>query len=243
MACAKSSSLTDGARRRLMMPLAKTVGTNVSCTPKGLYSVVMIGTPPVLPGCAVGTGNSPPARKEAVSPESATKSGSARRRMRPFVSSADRVTSRLPPLVARLASATPKGAAPESKVPAVLNIGRPGAPLPVGEPGAGTGFPLASTQGGVPQPETLRRADSRSAPRGGRAQAGREASVPRVVCPKPIHPDFAARAAGDLKKSDPEHHLLRRGDFHRIHDVRLRAPWSWPPPRRGRRPPNCWRRH
>ena len=63
------------------------------------------------------------------------------------------------------------------------------------------------------------RADSRSAPRGGRAQAGREASVPRVVCPKPIHPDFAARAAGDLKKSDPEHHLLRRGDRHRIHDA------------------------
>ena len=63
------------------------------------------------PRLRVGTGNSPPARKEAVSPESATKSGSARRRMRPFVSSADRVTSRLPPLVARLASATPKGAA------------------------------------------------------------------------------------------------------------------------------------
>ena len=68
-------------------------------------------------------------------------------------------------------------------------------------------------------PQTVGRADSRSAPRGGRAQAGREASVPRVVCPKPIHPDFAARGAGDLKKSDPEHHLLRRGHFHRIHDV------------------------
>ena len=145
-ACAKSSSLTDGARRRLMMPLAKTVGTNVNCTPKGLYSV---GDDRHAAGASRlhdGTGNSPPARKEAVSPESATKSGSARRRMRPFVSSAVRVTSRLPPLVARLASATPKGAAHrESKVAAVLNIGRPGAPLPVGEPGAGTGFPLAST--------------------------------------------------------------------------------------------------
>ena len=52
-----------------------------------------------------------------------------------------------------------------------------------------------------------------------RPQAGREALVPRVVCPKPIHPEFAARAAGDFKKSDPEHHLLRRSDFHRIHDV------------------------
>ena len=202
-----------------MMPPAKTVGTNVSCTPKGFHWTVMIGTPPALPGCATGTGNSPPARKEAVSPESATKSGSARRRTRPFVSSADRVTSRLPPLVARLASATPKGAAPEQQSPHSIEYRKARWPTASGRPGAGTGFPLASTQGGVPQPETCSGADSRSAPRGGRAQAGREASVPRVVCPKPIHPDFAARAAGDLKKSDPEHHLLRRGDFHRIHDV------------------------
>ena len=35
-AFAKSSSLTDGARRRLMMPPAKTVGTNVSCYAEGL---------------------------------------------------------------------------------------------------------------------------------------------------------------------------------------------------------------
>ena len=108
---AKSSSLTDGARRRLMTPPAKTVGTNVNSTPKGFHWTVMTGAPPILPACATGTGNSPPARKDAVSPESAIKSGSARRRTRPFSSSADRVTSRLPPLVARLASATPKGAA------------------------------------------------------------------------------------------------------------------------------------
>ena len=216
----KSSSLTDGARRRLMMPPAKTVGTNVNSTPKGLYWVVMIGTPPALPGCADGTGNSPPARKEAVSPESATKSGSARRRMRPFSSSADRVTSRLPPLVARLASATPKGARTrESKVPTVLNIGRPGAPLPVGEPGAGTGFPLASTQGGVHSRMPWSGPIAGLPPADDVPRPVAEASVPRVVCPKPIHPDFAARGAGDLKKSDPEHHLLRRGHFHRIHDV------------------------
>ena len=36
MACAKSSSLTDGARRRLMTPPAKTVGTNVNCYAEGL---------------------------------------------------------------------------------------------------------------------------------------------------------------------------------------------------------------
>ena len=105
----------------------------------------MTGTLAVPPGCTEGTGNSPPARKAAVSPESATRSGSARRRMRPFVSSALRRRSMLAPLLARLASATPKGAAPESKVPTVEKIGMPGAPLPAGEPGAGTGFPPAST--------------------------------------------------------------------------------------------------
>ena len=96
-----------------------------------------------------------------MSPESATKSGSAKRRMSPFVSNAVRVTSRLAPLVARLASATPKGCAPEIKVAAVVNIGRPGAPLPAGEPGAGTGFPLASTPVTAGRPARLSRAHHR----------------------------------------------------------------------------------
>src|SRR5262249_29483097 len=108
-----------------------------------------------------GTGYSPPARNEAVSPESAIRSGSARRRTRPFVSSAVRATSRLAPLLARLASATPKGSAPETKVPAVANNGRPGAALPGGacgggesDPtgGAGPGFPAASTRPGPTTP-------------------------------------------------------------------------------------------
>ena len=103
-----------------------------------------------------------------------------------------------------------KGRAPEIKVAAVVNIGRPGAPLPAGEPGAGTGFPLASTPVSV---------QGRACPGVTAPTPVVKASVPPVVCPKPIHPDFAARAAGDLKKSDPEHHLLRRGDFHRIHDA------------------------
>src|SRR5262249_41011431 len=34
---------------------------------------------------------------------------------------------------------------PEINEPAAVNNGRPSAPLPAGEPGAGTGFPLAST--------------------------------------------------------------------------------------------------
>ena len=157
-----------------MMPLAKTVGTNVNCTPKGLYSVVMIGTPPVLPGCAVGTGNSPPARKEAVSPESATKSGSARRRMRPFVSSADRVTSRLPPLVARLASATPKGAQPHQRQAAKsrsIEYRKARCPAASGaEPGAWYRVSARVNTGRRPQPKRCRRVRQQVCP-------------PRTPCP------------------------------------------------------------
>ena len=208
----KSSSLTDGARRRLMMPPAKTVGTNVNCTPKGLNSVVMIGTPPAPLDCAVGTGNSPPARKEAVSPESATKSGSARRRMRPLVSSAVRVTSRLPfrDWPARRQKARSSTRDRREQSPYSIEYRKARCPAASGRTGCGYRVSARVVQPVEP---------SRSAPRGRRAQAGREASVPRVVCPKPINPDFAARGAGDLKKSDPEHHLLRRRDRHGIHDV------------------------
>src|SRR2546430_14184664 len=93
----------------------------------------------------VGIVYSQPARNEAVSPESAISSGSANSRINPLDSKALRTTSRLPPLVARFATATPKGAAPDSNVPAAVKSGMPMAPLPAGDPGAGTGFPLAST--------------------------------------------------------------------------------------------------
>src|SRR5947209_19233381 len=106
--------------------------------------------PVVCADWTTGTGYSPPARNEAVSPESAISSGSANWRTNPLVSRALKTTSRLAPLLARLAIATPKGCAPESNVPAVVNIGRPGAPLPAGDPTAGTGFPLASTVPVIP---------------------------------------------------------------------------------------------
>src|SRR5262249_33670010 len=153
-----------------------TVGVKANCTPNGWYWTVMTGTVPAPPGCTAGTGYSPPARNEAVSPESAIRSGSANRRTNPFVSKAVRSTSRLPPRLARFASATEKGTAPESNVPAVENIGRPGAPLPKGEPGEGTGFPLASTK--VPGP---------AAPIPGRPP-GCPASAPGVVLLKPPTP-------------------------------------------------------
>src|SRR6476619_101771 len=102
----------------------------------------MVMAHPVPVVCAdwhTGTGYSPPARNEAVSPESAIRSGSANRRTNPFVSKALRTTSRVAPLLARFATATPRGVGPESNAPAaVVNIGRPIAPLPGGEPGAGT---------------------------------------------------------------------------------------------------------
>src|SRR5262245_37104060 len=139
-ACAKLSSLTDGASRKLMMPLSRTVGVKANCTPNGWYWMVMAHpTATAAPDddWHVGTGYSPPARNEAVSPESATRSGSANCRINPLVSKALRITSMLAPLLVRFAIATPKGAAPESNVPTPANIGRPGALV--------TGFPFAST--------------------------------------------------------------------------------------------------
>src|SRR5262249_23370126 len=117
-ACAKLSSLTDGAKRRLMMPFSRTVGLKVNWTPYGWYWMV-IAHPPIVgvPDWHVGNGYSPPARNEAVSPESAMRSGSASCRIKPLVSKALKTTSKLPFLLARLAIATPKGVAPESKVP------------------------------------------------------------------------------------------------------------------------------
>src|SRR5262245_24351924 len=94
----------------------------------------MVMAHPVPVVCAdwhVGTGYSPPARNEAVSPESAISSGSANWRINPLVSKALKTRSRLLPPAARLATATPKGDAPESNVPRVVNIGSPAAPPPV----------------------------------------------------------------------------------------------------------------
>src|SRR5207245_3856904 len=103
----------------------------------------MVMAHPVPVVCAdwhVGTGYSPPARNEAVSPESAISSGSAKLRTKSLFSKALKRRSRLLPLLARLASATPKGDAPESNVPAVVNNGTPAAFGMIG-------FPAGSTAG------------------------------------------------------------------------------------------------
>src|SRR5216684_2113894 len=90
--------------------------------------------------CTEGTGNSPPARKLAVSPDSATRSGSARLRINPFLSNALIITSTVVPALTRLASATPNGADELRPDPANAPIDwKRGIPAPV------TGFPCPST--------------------------------------------------------------------------------------------------
>ena len=75
--------LTSGSIFRLITPSPSTVGVKASPTPYFLNSI------PMLPRFEeTGIGNSPPARKLAVSPESAVRFGSARRRTTPRSSSA-----------------------------------------------------------------------------------------------------------------------------------------------------------
>ena len=71
------SSLTSGRTRRLSRLGDSTVGTTARLTPNCLNSTVIVVVPLlVLP--AIGIGNSPPARKLAVSPDCAVRFGSAR---------------------------------------------------------------------------------------------------------------------------------------------------------------------
>src|SRR5580704_14588495 len=76
-------------------------------------------------------GYSPPARKLAVSPDNATRLGSARLRAMPFCSSALSATLADMPPFARLAIKNPYGAAPEitpaAATPAAEVMGRPAA--------------------------------------------------------------------------------------------------------------------
>ena len=92
----KSSWLTSGCTRMLMRLPASRVGVNDRPTPKFLNS--MVTTLPPLLAWGTGTGNCPPARKLAVSPESAVRFGSASSVTRPSVARASMklLTSQLP---------------------------------------------------------------------------------------------------------------------------------------------------
>ncbi len=81
-----SIELTSGATSMLITPSASTVGVKARLTPNSLNSTE-IASPP-SPPWATGIGNSPPARKLAVSPDSATSVGSARVVTTPLRSSA-----------------------------------------------------------------------------------------------------------------------------------------------------------
>ena len=75
--------LTSLLTTRLIWSLPRTVGVKARLTPNCLNSMVIVLAPIAL-SCATGIGNSPPARKLAVSPESAIRFGSARVRTRPW---------------------------------------------------------------------------------------------------------------------------------------------------------------
>ena len=85
---------TSGLTTRLISPSFKMVGVKPSATPNCLNSMVVLTDPPALFCCATGTGYSPPARKLAVSPDMATRLGSARVLARFLVSSASIRSSR-----------------------------------------------------------------------------------------------------------------------------------------------------
>jgi len=92
-----------------MTPSASTVGVNARLTPNGLNSTVIAVVPvPVFPPCETGIGNSPPARKLAVSPDSATRVGSASVVIAPFFSSASSVTLKFSPNARKLREMTAK---------------------------------------------------------------------------------------------------------------------------------------
>src|SRR3954447_24245482 len=103
----------------------------------------MVGAPPPEPGCTLGTGIWPPARKLAVSPDRAIKSGSAKLLTRFFDSSALISSSILTPWVlTMLANKVPNGvvdAAAPANVPAIPSAGWPFAPVvaELGDPGTG----------------------------------------------------------------------------------------------------------
>src|SRR6185369_17723720 len=96
--------------------------------------------PPPLPLWITGIGNSPPARKLAVSPDRATSVGSARVVITPFRSSASRVTLKFSPKARNVREMT-------AKLPAIASsVGGPFPEMPAP-------FPIAppSWHGGVEQ--------------------------------------------------------------------------------------------
>ena len=90
----RSRMLASGVTTRLMRPFSSTVGVKARLMPNSLNSTDC-SVPPSPTDATVGMGNSPPARKLAVSPESAMRFGSARVLTSPFVSKASKKSEKL----------------------------------------------------------------------------------------------------------------------------------------------------
>ncbi len=128
-----SMRLTSGATTRLMRSLPITVGVKARLTPNSLNSTVV--TPS---SCSTGTGNSPPARNFAVSPDSAIRFGSASVLTKPFCSSVWNVVDR-------------SGLPPVSRLPMAKGIGEIGRPdevirLNARSPATARSWPMPSSR-------------------------------------------------------------------------------------------------
>ena len=120
MAPVSDNSLTSGRTFMLMRLPESTVGTKSRLTPNFLNSIEISSSL-----WATGIGNSPPARKLAASPESATRLGSASTETRPSVARASMTT-----LISALLERYPNGRvaeplSPRRIVPAAVMASRP----------------------------------------------------------------------------------------------------------------------
>ena len=186
---ASLSSLTSGRTRIEMRPSARTIGVNARPTPYCLYSMVTAPS-----ACETGIGNSPPARKLAVSPDSAVRFGSASVVTRPSFCSRSSVPSR-------------------SSAEDACRTGRASCRRRVVERDAGTARTCAGDRIGVPGRQTS------IVP--GLPLADAEQEPPVRVAAEQVDADLLEQRAVDLGDADLQHHLKRRRRLEAVdrHDV------------------------
>ena len=113
-------SLTSGRTLRLIRLALSTVGVNARLMPNSLNSI----SRPLSP-LSIGIGNSPPARKLAVSPESAVRLGSARTLTRPSSARASMALLRMSSPEVYLPNALLVAVGARRKLPSPSVTGRP----------------------------------------------------------------------------------------------------------------------
>ena len=197
-----SSWLTSGSIFMLIRPPPSTVGVKARPTPYFLNSMAIW---PSAPG--TGTGNSPPARKLAVSPDSATRFGSASERATPFSSSAlisDWISR---PFMIMREIRKPNGAVPDSTPPTTTGDNVTACGLMFGPP--------TSESRLLERVARARGRDRQAARTLLRADVAVELLAERV----PLHAELAAGLAGGLDEAHLQHDLLRRQHLDRVDDV------------------------